>query len=102
MDLSNSSAIITGGGSGLGEACARHLASLGAKCIVVDLNEEKGQAVAADIGGQFVKADVSNTEQVQAAVDAAAVGETVVVYPGVHFENISIGYCNKEAILYNL
>ena len=71
MDLSNSSAIITGGGSGLGEACARHLAGLGAKCVVVDLNEEKGQAVAADIGGQFVKADVSNTEQVQAAVDAA-------------------------------
>jgi NAD(P)-dependent dehydrogenase (short-subunit alcohol dehydrogenase family) len=71
MDLNNTSAIVTGAGSGLGEACARHLASLGATCIVVDLNEEKGQAVAKDIGGQFVKADVSNTEQVQAAVDAA-------------------------------
>lgn len=71
MDVANSSAIVTGGGSGLGEACARRLASLGAKCIVVDLNEEKGQAVANEIGGQFVKADVSNTEQVQAAVDAA-------------------------------
>jgi NAD(P)-dependent dehydrogenase (short-subunit alcohol dehydrogenase family) len=71
MDVANSSAIVTGGGSGLGEACARRLASLGAKCIVVDLNEEKGQAVAGEIGGQFVKADVSNTEQVQAAVDAA-------------------------------
>lgn len=71
MDLKNTSAIVTGAGSGLGEACARHLAGLGATCIVVDLNEEKGQAVAKDIGGQFVKADVSNTEQVQAAVDAA-------------------------------
>jgi NAD(P)-dependent dehydrogenase (short-subunit alcohol dehydrogenase family) len=71
MDLNNTSAIVTGAGSGLGEACARHLASLGATCIVVDLNEEKGQAVAKDIGGQFVKADVSNTEQVQAAVVAA-------------------------------
>lgn len=71
MDLNNTSAIVTGAGSGLGEACARHLASIGATCIVVDLNEEKGQAVAKDIGGQFVKADVSNTEQVQAAVDAA-------------------------------
>jgi NAD(P)-dependent dehydrogenase (short-subunit alcohol dehydrogenase family) len=71
MDLNNTSAIVTGAGSGLGEACARHLASLGATCIVVDLNEEKGQAVAKDIGGQFVKADVSNSEQVQAAVDAA-------------------------------
>ena len=71
MDLSNSSAIVTGGGSGLGEACARRLSQLGAKCVVVDLNEEKGSAVAEDIGGQFIKADVSNTEQVQAAVDAA-------------------------------
>ena len=71
MDLSNSSAIITGGGTGLGEACARRLSQLGAKCIVVDLNEEKGNAVAGDIGGQFIKADVSKTEQVQAAVDAA-------------------------------
>ena len=71
MDLSNSSAIVTGGGSGLGEACARRLSQLGAKCVVVDLNEEKGNAVAEDIGGQFIKADVSNTEQVQAAVDAA-------------------------------
>ena len=71
MDLNNTSAIVTGAGSGLGEACARHLASLGATCIVVDLNEETGQAVAKDIGGQFVKADVSNSEQVQAALDAA-------------------------------
>ncbi|MEH6634582.1 MAG: SDR family NAD(P)-dependent oxidoreductase [Halioglobus sp.] len=71
MDLANSSAIVTGAGSGLGEACARRLATLGATCIVVDLNEEKGQAVANDIGGLFIKADVSNTEQVQAAVDAA-------------------------------
>lgn len=71
MDLANSSAIVTGGGSGLGEACARRLAQLGAKVVVVDLNEEKGRAVAGDIGGKFIKADVSNTEQVQAAVDAA-------------------------------
>ena len=71
MELKNSSAIITGGGSGLGEACARRLSALGAKCIIVDLNDDKGNAVANDIGGQFVKADVSNSEQVQAAVDAA-------------------------------
>lgn len=71
MDVSNGSAIITGGGSGLGEACARRLAGLGAKCVIIDLNEEKGQAVAADLDAKFVKADVSNPEQVQAAVDAA-------------------------------
>jgi NAD(P)-dependent dehydrogenase (short-subunit alcohol dehydrogenase family) len=45
MDLSNSSAIVTGGGSGLGEACARRLAALGAKCVVVDLNEEKAASL---------------------------------------------------------
>ncbi len=71
MNLTDSSAIITGGGSGLGEACARRLAGLGAKCVIVDLNEAAGQAVAADINGQFIKADVSNAEQVQTAVDAA-------------------------------
>lgn len=71
MDVANGSAVITGGGSGLGEACARQLAALGAKCVVIDLNEEKGQAVANDIGGQYVKADVSKTEEVQVAIDAA-------------------------------
>jgi NAD(P)-dependent dehydrogenase (short-subunit alcohol dehydrogenase family) len=72
MDVSNCSAIITGGGSGIGEACVRQLAAKGAKCVVVDLNEEKGNAVAKSVGGVFVKADVSNTEQVQAAVAAAS------------------------------
>ncbi len=71
MDVANGSAVITGGGSGLGEACARQLAAQGAKCVIIDLNEANGQAVASDIGGQFVKADVSNTEQVQQAIDAA-------------------------------
>ena len=71
MDVANGSAVITGGGSGIGEACARQLAALGAKCVIIDLNEANGQAVASDIGGQFVKADVSNTEQVQQAIDAA-------------------------------
>jgi NAD(P)-dependent dehydrogenase (short-subunit alcohol dehydrogenase family) len=71
MDVSNCSAIITGGSSGIGEACVRQLAALGAKCVVVDLNEEKGNAVASEVGGVFVKADVSDTEQVQAAVNAA-------------------------------
>jgi NAD(P)-dependent dehydrogenase (short-subunit alcohol dehydrogenase family) len=72
MDVSKGSAIITGGGSGLGEACARRLAGLGAKCVIVDLNEEKGKAVAEELAGAFVKADVSNAEQVQEAVETAA------------------------------
>ena len=72
MDVSGASAIITGGASGLGKACARQLAALGAHCVIVDLNEDKGNAVASELGGVFVKADVSNEEQVSAAVMAAS------------------------------
>ncbi len=71
MDVSKGSALITGGGSGLGEACARRLAAAGAKCVILDMNEEKGKQVADDLGGEFVKADVSNAEQVQVAVETA-------------------------------
>ncbi len=71
MDLTGASAVVTGGASGIGEASARQLAAKGARVVVVDLNEDKGQAVAKDIGGLFAKADVADEEQVQAAVDAA-------------------------------
>ena len=71
MDVNGSAAIISGGASGLGEATARELARAGATVVIADLNEERGKAVADEIGGVFVKTDVSDTEQVQAAVDAA-------------------------------
>ena len=71
MDLTGASALVTGGASGIGEASARQLAAKGARCVIVDLNEEKGEAVAKDIGGLFAKADVADEGQVQAAVDAA-------------------------------
>ncbi|SDM52055.1 SDR family NAD(P)-dependent oxidoreductase [Nonomuraea jiangxiensis] len=71
MDVNGSAAIISGGASGLGEATARELARAGATVVVADLNEERGKAVADEIGGVFVKTDVSDDEQVQAAVEAA-------------------------------
>jgi NAD(P)-dependent dehydrogenase (short-subunit alcohol dehydrogenase family) len=71
MDLNGTSAIVTGGGSGLGEATARLLADRGAKVVVVDLQDDKGQKVASDIGGIFAKADVADPDQVIAAVEAA-------------------------------
>ncbi len=71
MDLNGTSAIVTGGGSGLGEATVRQLAQRGARVVVVDLQEDKGEAVAKDTGGVFVKADVADTDQVIAAVEAA-------------------------------
>ena len=69
--LEGASAIVTGGASGIGEACARQLAALGARVVVADLQEEKGQAVASDIGGLYVKCDVSSEEDGQTAVAAA-------------------------------
>ena len=62
IDLQDKSAVVTGGASGIGEASARQLAALGAKVVVADLNEELGQQVATDIGGMFVKCDVTAEE----------------------------------------
>lgn len=71
MDVNGASAIVTGGASGLGEACARRLAAAGARVVVLDLQSEKGRSVAADVNGRFVAADVADVGQVSAAIDAA-------------------------------
>ncbi len=71
MDLNGISAIVTGGASGLGEATVRLLAERGARCVVVDMNPDKGDAVAKDVNGVFVQADVANPDQVIEAVEAA-------------------------------
>ena len=71
MELNETSAIVTGGASGLGESTARALAARGARVVVVDMNAEKGEAVAKDIGGVFARADVADPDQVIAAVEAA-------------------------------
>ncbi len=71
MDIAGKVFIVTGGASGLGEGTARMLAAQGAKVVVADLQVERGQAVAAEIGGVFVKCDVSQEADGQAAVAAA-------------------------------
>ncbi len=71
MDIEGSSAIVTGGASGLGAATARRLAGAGVKVVVADLQDDLGDAVAEQINGAYVHADVTDTGQVQAAVDAA-------------------------------
>ena len=73
MDISGKVFIVTGGASGLGEGTARMLAAAGGKVVVADLQVDRGQQVAAEIGGVFVKCDVSQEADGQAAV-AAAVG----------------------------
>ncbi|MSX81752.1 MAG: SDR family NAD(P)-dependent oxidoreductase, partial [Actinobacteria bacterium] len=72
LNLNGSSAIVTGGASGIGEACARQLADLGARVVIADLNEDLGTSVAKEIGGLFVKCDVSSEEDGAAAVAAAS------------------------------
>jgi NAD(P)-dependent dehydrogenase (short-subunit alcohol dehydrogenase family) len=72
MELNGTSAIVTGAASGLGEATARVLAQAGAYVVVADVSDEAGKEVAASIGGQFAHTDVTDPQQVQEAVDAAA------------------------------
>jgi NAD(P)-dependent dehydrogenase (short-subunit alcohol dehydrogenase family) len=71
MNLEGSSSIVTGGASGIGEASARQLAAAGSKVVIADLNEERGKQIAEEIGGVFVKCDVTSTEDADAAVAAA-------------------------------
>ncbi|HVX19685.1 MAG TPA: SDR family NAD(P)-dependent oxidoreductase [Acidimicrobiales bacterium] len=71
MELNGISAIVTGGASGLGESTARLLASRGAKVVIADMNADRGNKVAGDIGGVFASVDVTNTDQVIAATEQA-------------------------------
>jgi NAD(P)-dependent dehydrogenase (short-subunit alcohol dehydrogenase family) len=71
MQLNGTSAIVTGGASGLGEATARMLAAAGSHVIIADLNEEAGKQVAAETGGLFVKTNVTDEDAVLGAVGAA-------------------------------
>src|SRR4249920_2538353 len=72
MSLEGAAAIVTGGASGIGEASARQLAALGARVVVADLQEERGESVARELGGLFVRCDVSSEPDGLAAVAAAA------------------------------
>ena len=67
MELNSSvAAVVTGGASGLGEATARALAARGVRVAIFDMNEQKGEAVAADIGGVFCKVNVTSDDDVDA------------------------------------
>ena len=68
MDVNGHCALVTGGGSGLGEATVRLLAAKGAKIAILDRDIEKAKAVAASVGGIAIACDVVSAEQVEAAV----------------------------------
>jgi NAD(P)-dependent dehydrogenase (short-subunit alcohol dehydrogenase family) len=72
MQINGKVFIVTGGASGLGEGTARMLAAEGGKVVVADVQADKGEALARDIGGAFVKCDVTQEADGQAAVAKAA------------------------------
>jgi NAD(P)-dependent dehydrogenase (short-subunit alcohol dehydrogenase family) len=71
MNIEGQAALVTGGGSGLGEAVARELARLGAKVAVVDVNAEGAKRVAGEIGGLALSSDIADSANLGAALDAA-------------------------------
>ena len=81
MEIQNSVAVVTGGASGLGEACVRALLAKGGKVSILDFAKERGEKVAAELGENalFCLTDITKEEDVQAAID-----KTVDVYGGVH------------------
>ena len=105
LDLTATSSIVTGGASGLGEAAARRLAARGARVVIVDLNDEKGLAVAGEIDGTYIRADVADTEQVIEAVKAAEdLGplRTLVTAAGIGWASRTVGRDGQFASAHDL
>jgi NAD(P)-dependent dehydrogenase (short-subunit alcohol dehydrogenase family) len=73
MEISGKVAVVTGGASGLGAATAKMIVEEGGHVVIVDLNDQAGQALAKDLGShaRFVRADVSDPAEAQAAVETA-------------------------------
>ena len=91
MQLEGTGAFVAGGASGLGEATARALAERGARVTLLDLNEEKGEALAADIGARFVKGDVTDEDRVRAGVEAAGELHFAVSCAGIGWAERTVG-----------
>ena len=73
MNIQGQAALVTGGGSGLGEATARELARLGAKVAVLDLNMDNAERVAKDIGGVAVHCNVSDPDSMAKAIEMSLI-----------------------------
>ena len=105
VDINGASAIVTGGASGIGAATARQLAAKGARVVVADLQADRGQELAHEIGGVFVSVDVTNTEQIEDAVNTAAdLGplRALVNSAGIGWAQRTIGKDGEFASAHNL
>jgi NAD(P)-dependent dehydrogenase (short-subunit alcohol dehydrogenase family) len=83
MELEGIGALVAGGASGLGEATAREFGARGARVTIADLNQERGEALAAELGATFVRTDVTQQSEVQAAVERAGPLRLVVSCAGI-------------------
>jgi NAD(P)-dependent dehydrogenase (short-subunit alcohol dehydrogenase family) len=98
MQLDGIGALVAGGASGLGEATARQLAARGARVTVADLNAERGAALADELGGKFVQADVTDEAHVQAAVDSVEGLRLAVSCAGIGWAERTVGKDGAAAL----
>src|SRR5580765_1644714 len=96
MRINGSVALVTGGGSGLGGACVRQLATAGAKVVIADVNQEAGTKLAAELGSDviFVRTDVTDEPSAKAALDAA-----LKTFGGLHLSIQCAGIALAERLL---
>ncbi len=86
MDMNGRVALITGGSNGIGEGVARHLAARGARVVLADIDDERGEALAKELGGHFVHTDVS-----QESASRHAVASSVEAFGGLHLAHLNAG-----------
>jgi len=84
MDISNKVAVVTGGASGLGEATVRHYAALGAKVAIFDMNQERGEQTAGELGDGVIYRNVNVTDEDNVA---AAIADTLEAFGAIHILN---------------
>lgn len=98
MQLNDIGALVAGGASGLGEATARELAARGARVTIADLNEEAGQALAAELAGGFVPADVTDEAELRDAVAAVEGLRLAVSCAGIGWAERTVGRDGPAAL----
>jgi NAD(P)-dependent dehydrogenase (short-subunit alcohol dehydrogenase family) len=105
MDLDGTSAVVTGGASGLGAATARLLAQNGVGVVIADLQDDKGESLAKEIGGVYAHCDVTNTHQIINAVDTAlgmAPLRSLVCCAGIGSAQRTVGKDGEYSSAFNL
>jgi NAD(P)-dependent dehydrogenase (short-subunit alcohol dehydrogenase family) len=94
MELAGSSALITGGASGLGGATVRRLVGQGARVVLADLNREAGLALEQELGARFAETDVTSDSSMQQAIDTA-----IAAYGGLHILVCCAGVAPPDKVL---